>query len=72
MKELEDRKLDELTITLFRVWGSDFGIPNWYTGFKIALDRALARFINFLRNIFNQKLYPSLTFMHAQMTYFET
>ena len=26
--------------TLLRVWGSEFGIPNWYTGLKIALDMA--------------------------------
>ena len=27
--------------TLLRAWGSEFGIPNRYTGFKIALDTAL-------------------------------
>ena len=26
--------------TLLRVWRSEFGIPNWYTGVKIALDTA--------------------------------
>ena len=30
--------LDELIFTLLRVQGSEFGIPNRYTGFKIALD----------------------------------
>ena len=29
--------------TLLRIWGSEFGIPNRYTGFKIALDTALSR-----------------------------
>ena len=33
--------LDELVFTLLRVWGSEFGIPNWYTIFKIAQDTAL-------------------------------
>ena len=33
--------LDELIFTLLRVLGSDFGIQNWYTGFKIALDTVL-------------------------------
>ena len=28
--------------TLLRIWGSEFGIPNRYTGFKIALDTALS------------------------------
>ena len=32
---------DELIFTLLRVWGFEFGIPNPYTGFKIALDTAL-------------------------------
>ena len=27
--------------TLLRVWGSEFGILNWYTGFRVALDMAL-------------------------------
>ena len=34
--------LDESIFTLLRVWGSEFGIPNWYNNFKIALDMALA------------------------------
>ena len=29
--------------TLLSVQGFEFGIPNWYTSFKIALDRALIR-----------------------------
>ena len=33
--------LDELIFTLLRVQGSEFGIPNRYTGFKIALDTAM-------------------------------
>ena len=33
--------VDELIFTLLRVWGSEFGIPNWQIGFKIALDAAL-------------------------------
>ena len=36
-----DYFLDELIFTLLRVWGSEFGIPNQYTGFKIALDTTL-------------------------------
>ena len=28
--------------TLLRVWESEFGIPNWYTSFKIALDMTLS------------------------------
>ena len=31
-----------LKSTLLSVWGFEFGIPNRYTGFKIALDTALA------------------------------
>ena len=31
----------ELIFTLLRVWGSDFGIQNRCTGFKIAMDTAL-------------------------------
>ena len=27
--------------TLLRVWGSEFGIAKWYTGFKVPLDTAL-------------------------------
>ena len=37
--------LDQLTVTLLRLWGSVFGIPNWYTSFKIALDMALYGYI---------------------------
>ena len=33
--------LDELNFTLLRLWASEFEIPNWYAGFKIALDTAL-------------------------------
>ena len=33
--------LAELVFAPLRVWGSKFGIPNWYTGFRIALDTAL-------------------------------
>ena len=36
--------LDELIFTLLRVWGSEFGIPNRYTGFKTALNMALIVF----------------------------
>ena len=32
---------DELIFTLLRFWGSEFGIRDWYTNFKIALDMAL-------------------------------
>ena len=28
-------------LTFLRIWGSEFGIRNWYTGSKIALDMAL-------------------------------
>ena len=37
--------LDELIFTLLRVWGSEFGISNRITGFKIALDMALPWFM---------------------------
>ena len=33
--------LDELIFTLLTVWVSEFGIRDWYTNFKIALDTAL-------------------------------
>ena len=33
--------LDELIFPLFRVWGSELGISNRYTSFKMALDMAL-------------------------------
>ena len=33
--------LNELIFTLLRVWESEFGIPDRYTAFKIALDAAL-------------------------------
>ena len=33
--------LDGLIFTLLRVWGYEFGIPNPYTDFKIALDTTL-------------------------------
>ena len=36
--------LDKLIFTPLKVWGSEFGIPNQYTGFKIALDTALWSF----------------------------
>ena len=37
-----DESLHEKS-TLLRVWGSEFGIPSRYTGFKIALDTALTK-----------------------------
>ena len=33
--------LDKLIFKPLKVWGSEFGIPNQYTGFKRALDTAL-------------------------------
>ena len=33
--------LDELIFTLLTVWVSEFGIRDWSTNFKIALDTAL-------------------------------
>ena len=36
--------------TLLRVWRSEFGIPNWYTGFKIALDMALGMCVVMIEN----------------------
>ena len=32
--------------TILRVWGSEFGIVNQYTGFKVTLDMALLRHIS--------------------------
>ena len=34
--------------TVLRVWGSEFGIPNHYTGFKIALDTEVDDHLAFL------------------------
>ena len=42
-----DKSLQQKS-TLLRVWGSEFGIPNQYTGFKVALDSALI-----VKHIFN-------------------
>ena len=36
--------------TPLKVWGSEFGIPNQYTGFKIALDTALWSSQKFRKN----------------------
>ena len=47
--------LDELIFTLLRVWGSEFGIPIQYAGFKIALDMALFPF-PFLLAVFHKSL----------------
>ena len=41
--------LDEPTFTLLRVWVSEFGIPNGYTSFKIALHIALPPNSNFVK-----------------------
>ena len=43
--------LVELIFTNLRVWGSEFGIPNWYTGFKIPQDMALCWCQHFLPEI---------------------
>ena len=42
--------LDKLIFTPLKVWGSEFGIPNQYTGFKIALDTALWSSQKFRKN----------------------
>ena len=47
--------LHELIFTVLRIWGSQFGILNWYTSFKIAPDTGLTRrlFLKFVSNYKN-------------------
>ena len=38
--------LNELIFTLLRVWGSEFGIRNRYTGFKVVWNTTLLKAAN--------------------------
>ena len=52
--------LNELIFTLLRVWGSEFGIPNRYTGFKVARNTALSKAAN-MRSQKELDAYPEVS-----------